>query len=583
MRSTLPILFALAFAPSIAGQDMRSLIEQYSADAALFNRHWSASNGSAAALDREQKLWEGRLKRLSAIEFGKLRLDQQVDYLLMRNDLKATLHRLDHDRKERDELAPWLPFRTTIEGLGDARVAGKPPAARDAAAALAPLTKATVDMQSKVKALRDKKPAEAGSAGDNAISLPTPYQAARAAEVTDELRELLKKWFENYNGFLPDFNWWTRQPYEEATKALEAYAKYLREEVAGVKSKDDGPLLGRPVGEEVLLEQLRFEVIPYTPQELIAIGEREFAWCEGEMKRAAREMNPGDDWQAALKKVKEMHVGPGEQEAMVREEGRRGIAFVKQHKLVTVPPECEEWWGTRMLSPQEQKQIPYAAYSGHEMLVAFANTNMEHEDKIMAMRGNNRPFMRNVVPHELIPGHHLQSFMAARHRPYRRGFGTPFFIEGWALYWEMLLYDMGYHQKPEDRIGALFWRMHRCARIIVSLKYHLGEMKPDEMVRFLTERVGHEKFGATSEVRRFIAGHFPPLYQAAYMIGGLQLMALHRELVAPGKMTEQQFHDAVLRLGPIPVELIRASLTQGSLAADYQPQWRFDIGLPAQE
>jgi uncharacterized protein (DUF885 family) len=184
--------------------------------------------------------------------------------------------------------------------------------------------------------------------------------------------------------------------------------------------------------------------------------------------------------------------------------------------------------------------------------------------------------MRNVVPHELIPGHHLQRFMADRHLPYRRGFSTPFYVEGWALYWEMRLWDMGYQTTPEDRIGALFWRMHRCARIIVTLKFHLGQMKPDEMVKFLIDRVGHEKLGATSEVRRFIKGDYSPLYQCGYMLGGLQFIALHRELVASGKLSEKQFHDGILQLGPIPVELVRASLTKQPLKPDFKTTWKFD-------
>ena len=120
----------------------------------------------------------------------------------------------------------------------------------------------------------------------------------------------------------------------------------------------------------------------------------------------------------------------------------------------------------------------------------------------------------------------------------------------------------------------LFWRMHRCARIVVSLKFHLDQMTPAQMVDFLVDRVGHERMGATSEVRRFIGGSYSPLYQCAYMIGGLQLKALHDELVVPGRMTAQQFNDAVLRLGAIPIELVRASLTGQSLQPDMAPSWR---------
>ena len=121
----------------------------------------------------------------------------------------------------------------------------------------------------------------------------------------------------------------------------------------------------------------------------------------------------------------------------------------------------------------------------------------------------------------------------------------------------------------------LFWRMHRCARIIVSLKFHLGQMQPKEMVSFLVERVGHEKLGATSEVRRFIAGSYSPLYQCGYMIGGLQLRALRKEIVGSGKMSEKQFNDTVLTYSSMPIELIRAGMLEVPLARDTKAAWRF--------
>jgi uncharacterized protein (DUF885 family) len=90
------------------------------------------------------------------------------------------------------------------------------------------------------------------------------------------------------------------------------------------------------------------------------------------------------------------------------------------------------------------------------------------------------------------------------------------------------------------------------------------------------DRVGHEKFGATSEVRRFIKGDYSPLYQCGYMLGGLQLIALHKELVISGRMSEKTFHDSLLQLGPIPIELARASLLKQPLSADFKTQWKFD-------
>jgi len=95
------------------------------------------------------------------------------------------------------------------------------------------------------------------------------------------------------------------------------------------------------------------------------------------------------------------------------------------------------------------------------------------------------------------------------------------------------------------------------------------------MIDYLVDRVGHERDGATSEVRRFIGGGYSPLYQVAYMIGGKQLYALHKELVENGKMSEREFHDAVLKENMIPIEMIRAGLAHTPLTSDYSPAWHF--------
>jgi len=117
--------------------------------------------------------------------------------------------------------------------------------------------------------------------------------------------------------------------------------------------------------------------------------------------------------------------------------------------------------------------------------------------------------------------------------------------------------------------------MHRCARIIFSLSFHLGKMSPQQCIDFLVERVGHERDNATAEVRRSFATSYGPLYQAAYMLGGLQIRALRKELVDAGKMTDREFHDAILKENRIPIEMVRAILTKQKLARDYKPDWKF--------
>jgi uncharacterized protein (DUF885 family) len=100
-------------------------------------------------------------------------------------------------------------------------------------------------------------------------------------------------------------------------------------------------------------------------------------------------------------------------------------------------------------------------------------------------------------------------------------------------------------------------------------------MTPQECIDYLVDRVGHERDNATAEVRRSFETSYGPLYQAAYMLGGLQFRALHRDLVETGQMTDRQFHDAILREHNIPVEMVRAILTKQPLTKDWKTNWRF--------
>jgi len=319
---------------------------------------------------------------------------------------------------------------------------------------------------------------------------------------------------------------------------------------------------------------LQFEMIPYTPEELIDFANKEFAWCENEMKKASRELGYGDDWKKALEHVKNLYVEPGKQPEMIRDLALEATKFVDDNDLITVPQLARDTWRMEMMTPERQLVSPFFL-GGEVILVSFPTNTMSHEQKMMSMRGNNRHFARATVFHELIPGHHLQGFMNARYKPYRGLFGTPFWTEGGALYWELLFWDMNFPKTPENRIGMLFWHMHRCARIIFSLSSHLEKMTPQECIDFLVDRVGHERDNATAEVRRSFDGSYGPLYQIAYLIGGRQFYALHKELVDSGKMKNRPFHDWIYKENRIPVEMVRALLTNQKLTRDFKSSWRF--------
>ncbi len=587
MRSLVAVLLPLVVVqvarsgPSVAELDrstseVKSAIERYLADRGSLLRYYPVELAPArtARLKDFHSEW---LAGLRVLNFEALSHEGKIDYLLFKNHLDHEVRQFELRARGQAEIASFIPFAATIVGLEEGRKRLDPIDSARLAATLTTLAR-EVETASRI--------------ADPALARTKRHLLLRAAGTVTSLRNTLRNWFEFYNGYDPVFTWWNGEPYKVVDAALQNYANALGAPAGAAappvattpagapRSSRSGDIIGNPLGREALLSELAYEMIPYTPDELIAIANKEYEWCESEMKKAARDLGFGDDWHAALEHVKTLHVEPGKQPEMIRGLALEAIKFVEERDLVTVPPLAKETWRMEMMSPQQQLVSPFFL-GGETIMVSFPTNTMSHEAKRMSMRGNNLHFSRATVHHELIPGHHLQGFMTARYKAYRSLFSTPFWTEGNALYWEFLLWDLGFpsltdpDKFAENRIGMLFWRMHRCARIIFSLSFHLDKMTPQECIELLVTKVGHERDNATAEVRRSFGGAYGPLYQCAYMLGGLQTYALHRELVNSGKLTNRQFHDAILREGRIPIELLRASLTKQPLTRDFKSAWKF--------
>lgn len=547
------LLASWTWLPAQGPADPRTRIELLGADLRDLARRYDVPMSSERAT-RLRARFEHEQRELGALEFDRLDRDARVDLLLLENHVARELARLAEDARRDDEVRELLPFASRIIELAEARRRLEDAAPRATADAIEELGKHVEVVHSALQNGRFERFPSAA--------------LARAAQRLGSLRRTLRSWFEFRDGYDPQFGWWVKAPFTAADAALEKFGNLLR---------DSGPtgdrsLVGDPIGEAALLRELAFEWIPYSPAELVAIAEREFAFCDAEMDKAAKELAVAD-WRAALEVVKQRHREPGQQPGMIRELAHEAIAFLEQRDLITIPPLAKECWRMGMMSREGQRTNPFFL-GGETILVSFPTDAMAHIEKLQALRSNNEHFCRATVHHELIPGHWLQQYSQARHRSYREPFDTPFWIEGWALYWEMRMYELGLHKNAYDRVGMLYWRKHRCARIVFSLNFHLGRWTGPQCIDYLIDRVGHERAAAEGEVRRSLSGMYGPLYQAAYMLGGLQLRALHGELVKGGAMTEKGFHDAVLAENSIPIALLRQALGKEPVARQPKP-WRF--------
>jgi len=457
---------------------MRDVIENYNTDRGSLIRTYPDAL-SPVRRARFKQFYEQWRDNLAKIDFDALGQDGRVDYLLFKNHLDHELRQLEIQTKQWAEIEPLLPFAKAVFELDETRRRMAPADSPKVAALL-------TDVSKQIEELRRAMGTGPGGPGrilDNAETKPTAELrtgslsvkknvANRAAASISSLRNTLRNWFDYYNGYDPVFSWWVAEPYKSADQALQNYASFMSDK-AGVRSAeatdgrpgpargganaaldqqpglqrgrsanaragDSSDIVGDPIGREALMVELASEMIPYTPEELIAIANKEFTWCETEMKKASRDLGYDDDWHKALEHVKGLYVEPGKQPDLIRDLALEAIEYVEKHDLVTVPPLARESWRMQMMTPERQLVNPFFT-GGETISVSYPTNGMSHEQKMMSMRGNNIHFARATVFHELIPGHHLQGYMSARYKSYRSPFRTPFWGEGWALYWELFL------------------------------------------------------------------------------------------------------------------------------------------------
>jgi Bacterial protein of unknown function (DUF885) len=534
------------------------LLMQYTADRKSLLFYYTVDK-SPERRARLQQFYKDYLSKVKELPFESLSVGGKADYILFQRSLENQLHLLEQEEKDYGSVSKFISYAEPIYSLEKSRRRGTH---QDSPAVASNLNSTLKEVKAATKNLHQQSKLTRGQ-----------YNFLKSA--IDGQQDALKSVSEFYKGYDPLFTWWVTKPLNQLDSALQDYKIALKDKIdPATLPKDDGSgIIGTPIGGTEITRLLQLEMIPYTAEELIVIANKEFAWCDAELLKATKEMGFGTDWKKAQEKVKQSYVQPGEQPAAMLKLYDESVAFLKSHDLITIPPIAEESWRMDMIPPRQQLISPF--FLGGDILqISYPTDEMSHQDKLMSMRGNNPHFSRATVHHELIAGHHLQGFMMDRYKSYRNYY-TPFWIEGWALYWEMILWDMNFPRSPEDRIGMLFWRMHRCARIIFSLNYHLGKWSPQQCIDFLVDRVGHERANAEGEVRRSFTTNYGPLYQLAYMTGALQFYALKKELVDTGKMTFKQYHDAVMRENSMPVEMVRAILIKQPLTREFKTSWKF--------
>ena len=286
---------------------LASVVNRFSSDLGALERKWAGMPYSDARYERVRDFLDGWAGALDSLAVAAGDVDGNIDHVLLGAEVRYRQELLAREERTLAEVAPLLPFGPDILALLEIRHHGRPVDGQEIAGSLAALAVAVEDAQ---EALQSGATAGGAGLGGDGRPTPTPITGLRAVRVLQSYRSTLGSWYRHYAGYDPLFTWWAKQPYEEADAALGGYLSALRTQVVGWPEGGEEPIVGNPIGADGMAADLAREMIPYTPAELIAIADREFAWCEERMLEASRELGFGEDWKAALEHVKNLHAEP---------------------------------------------------------------------------------------------------------------------------------------------------------------------------------------------------------------------------------------------------------------------------------
>ncbi|MCC5926808.1 MAG: DUF885 domain-containing protein [Bacteroidetes bacterium] len=167
--------------------------------------------------------------------------------------------------------------------------------------------------------------------------------------------------------------------------------------------------------------------------------------------------------------------------------------------------------------------------------------------------------MMTLSAHEAVPGHHFQLALAQEIEGVpiiRQIYPFTAYVEGWALYTEWLLDEIGvYENDPYGNLGRLQAEMFRAARLVVDTGIHMQRWTRDVAIDYMYENTGMPMGEVVSEIERYIV---MPGQALAYKVGMLHIQNLRTE--AESKLGDSfdvaEFHDMILMNGSLPLEVL---------------------------
>jgi uncharacterized protein (DUF885 family) len=348
---------------------------------------------------------------------------------------------------------------------------------------------------------------------------------------------------------------------DAALKAAEAsydeYKTFLQKEVL---PRSNGRFAA---GRELFEHLLRHDYfVEESADELLAMGKKLYADTQAQMTELARRIEPkAKGWPEVVSRLKGNHPAAEDLLTSYRREVQRARDFLVKKDVVALPPgddleviDTPPFMRSTVSAAYDQPP-PFDPVTKGFFFVTPVDRSLPKKRQEEMLRENDHGDLVDTAVHEAYPGHHLQLSFARRNPSLvRKSLDKAIFSEGWALYSEELMAELGYYT-DEERLMQLEWTLVRAARVVIDIGLHVGEMTFEQAVKMLTDDVHLERQLALSEVKRYTLTPTQPL---AYLVGRQMIFKLRERYRARdgAAFSLKKFHTDVLERGTVPPTLL---------------------------
>jgi uncharacterized protein (DUF885 family) len=550
LSSALPIvLMALlsgqspAEAAAPANDKLRSLAERYIEMTREDERNEGLPDVSAAAFGEEIASQSELLDELLAVPADALSSEQDIDRRLLIGLLKASIRSAEARRPWENDPTIYLPSRQ----IGMALEPASSGSAAERAAKLTVLLKQLPERLDHGRRNLRNPPArfteEAIFQAEGllrALGEGAPAVVAEAGGAAEELRAAI----------------------QDASGALESYRAFLEDDL--LPASDGSWVLGED-NYNYIIQNGWF--LDEDADAMLERGRKAFAETGALAQQVAERIDPGKPWVEVYEDLKNAHPTADGLKQAYQKEIDAARRFLIDHRVVTLPK------GERVITvdtpPAMRRSSPYGTFDsvgpfeegllGRLVLTPIEDW-MSPEQRAERLRSHHLSWIPIIAVHEAYPGHHVQA-LKIKENPnlLRNVVRESIFSEGWGLYCEELMFELGFLEGDDVRLTQLRNRLWRAARVILDSQLHTGRIDFEEAVDFLVEQVRFDRYSAELEVGMYLRR---PTYVLGYLIGMQEIAAIRDDYFAafgePKPLSD--FYDRLLRVGAIPPALVREEL-----------------------